>query len=101
MEYTQDQLLEALRMARMAYWEFDPARDSFLFNDHFYALLRTSAEREGGYAVPFPEYVRRVVHPDDAARVRRLPVDADHPVLKQILDPDLAGGRIGKQRENV
>ncbi len=31
----QAQLLEALRITRLAYWEYDVLRDEFIFNDQF------------------------------------------------------------------
>src|ERR1700722_13366103 len=61
----QGRLLEALRIARLAYWEYDVLNDKFLFNDQFYSLLRTTAEREGGYTMSAARYAQRFVHPDD------------------------------------
>ncbi|HVZ64845.1 MAG TPA: ATP-binding protein [Lacunisphaera sp.] len=63
------QLTEALRIARLAYWEYDVLNDRFVFNDQFYALLRTTAEREGGYTMSSGQYARRFVHPDEVAVV--------------------------------
>ena len=65
----QAQLLEALRLARLGYWEYDVLNDHYHFNDQFYALLRTTAGREGGYIMSSAQYARRFVHPDDAAAV--------------------------------
>jgi diguanylate cyclase (GGDEF)-like protein/PAS domain S-box-containing protein len=58
-------LADAMDLARIVYWEADPVTAEFVFNDPFYALLGTTAEREGGYRMAFQEYVRRFVHPDD------------------------------------
>src|SRR5580658_8164260 len=69
METDQEQLRMALRIARTAYWEYDVANDVFIFNDQFYSILRTSAEREGGYAMSSAKYATRFVHPDDVAVV--------------------------------
>lgn len=63
------QLTEALRIARLAYWEYDVLNDRFVFNDQFYALLRTTAAREGGYTMSSGQYARRFVHPDEIAVV--------------------------------
>jgi len=63
------QLTEALQIGRLAYWEYDVARDQFTFNDQFYSILRTTAEREGGYTMSAAEYAKRFVHPDDIAVV--------------------------------
>jgi PAS domain S-box-containing protein len=67
----QGQLLEALRLGRLAYWHYDVLKDKFTFNDQFYSILRTTAEREGGYAMSSAEYTRRFVPPDDAVTVGR------------------------------
>jgi len=63
------QLTEALRIARMAYWEYDVIHDQFKFNDQFYTLFHTTAEQEGGYSMSSARYAQRFVHPDDAALV--------------------------------
>ncbi len=63
------QLAEALRIAQLANWEYDVLTDTFTFNDQFYALLRTTAEREGGYTMSSAHYAQRFVYPDDAALV--------------------------------
>ncbi|MFN8596472.1 MAG: PAS domain S-box protein [Anaerolineae bacterium] len=49
--HREDQFAEALRIARLANWEFDIATGNFMLNDQFYALLHTTAEREGGYVL--------------------------------------------------
>ncbi|MBL8056522.1 MAG: PAS domain S-box protein, partial [Anaerolineales bacterium] len=66
---SQAELAEALRIAQLANWEYDVAADLFLFNDQFYALLRTTAEQEGGYTMPSARYAERFVPPEDAALV--------------------------------
>ncbi len=68
---SQARLAEALRIAQLANWEYDVPQDQFTFNDQFYALLRTTAEREGGYTMSSAQYVERFVHPDDAPLVGR------------------------------
>ncbi len=65
------QLSEALRIARMAYWEYDVIRDRFTFNDQFYYLFRTTSEQEGGYIMPSARYAQRFVHPDEVTVVGR------------------------------
>ena len=64
-------LSDAADLARIAYWEHDEASNEFIFNDAFYALYATTADREGGYRMARDEYVRRFVHPDDAEALRR------------------------------
>ncbi|HLF28764.1 MAG TPA: GAF domain-containing protein [Anaerolineae bacterium] len=63
---SQARLAEAMRIAHIGNWEYDVLNDTFTFNDQFYALLRTTAEREGGYTMRSARYAERFVHPDDA-----------------------------------
>ncbi len=62
-------LESALDMAQMANWEYNVESGLFTFNDRFYALYGTTAEREGGYQIPAEVYAREFVHPDDAFHV--------------------------------
>ena len=68
---SQLQLTEAADLARIAHWERDGATDEFIFNDAFYELYGTTAEREDGYRMPRDEYLKRFVHPDDLEELRR------------------------------
>jgi PAS domain S-box-containing protein len=68
---SQFHLSEAMRLARIVYWELDPETDTFVFNDPFYALYGTTAGREGGYRMDREEYVKRFVHPDDIPLLRK------------------------------
>ena len=68
-QHTSSQLSEALKIAKLANWEYDVNRDRFIFNDHFYSLFRTTAEREGGYELSSAEYAERLVHPEDLPMV--------------------------------
>jgi PAS domain S-box-containing protein len=65
------QLEEAADMARIAYWEFDEATQEFIFNDAFYALYGTTADKEGGYRMARKKYDGKFVHPDDRERLRK------------------------------
>jgi two-component system cell cycle sensor histidine kinase/response regulator CckA len=69
MESDRQQLGKALQIARSAFWEYDVLGDTFTFNDQFYSILRTTAEREGGYTMSSAAYASRFVHPGDAAVV--------------------------------
>ncbi|MBN1106567.1 MAG: PAS domain S-box protein [Deltaproteobacteria bacterium] len=62
---SQLQLTEAMDLAHIVYWEIDPATESFVFNDPFYAFCGTTAAHEGGYRMAMDEYVRRFIHPED------------------------------------
>jgi len=66
---SQGQLAEAMDLAHIVYWEFDPTDCAYVFNDPFYALCGTTAEKEGGYRMSREEYLKRFVHPDDLSAV--------------------------------
>ena len=65
LQKSQVQLTEAMDLAHIANWEYDVASGIFTFNDRFYALYGTTAEREGGYQMPAEVYAREFVHPDE------------------------------------
>lgn len=56
---------ETARLAHLAYWEYDVIKDEFTFNDDFYTLMHTSAEKESGYKMSSAQYLSRFVHPED------------------------------------
>ncbi len=62
---SEAQLSNAMNIAQLGYWEYDVANDLFIFNDHFYAIFRTSAEQVGGYQMSSARYAQLFVHPDD------------------------------------
>ncbi|MGA9362789.1 MAG: PAS domain S-box protein [Bacteroidota bacterium] len=62
---SEAQLSNAVKMAHLGHWEYDVASDLFTFNDHFYAMFRTTAEQVGGYTMSSSQYAQRFVHPDD------------------------------------
>jgi PAS domain S-box-containing protein len=62
---SQLQLTEAMDLADLVNWEFDVPTGVFTFNDRFYAMYGTTAEREGGYEMPAEVYAREFVHPDE------------------------------------
>lgn len=62
---SQLQLATALALTRSGPWEYDVATNLFTFNDTFYAVFGTTAEREGGYQMTPDEYARRFVAPED------------------------------------
>ncbi|PKL63949.1 MAG: hypothetical protein CVV32_10980 [Methanomicrobiales archaeon HGW-Methanomicrobiales-3] len=74
-------LSEAMDMAMMADWEFDVESATFTFNDRFYALYATTAEREGGYRMPAEVYMREFTYPDDQ------PIVADE-ITKALARPE-------------
>ena len=68
---SEAQLSNALAIARAAHWEYDVARDQFIFNDNFYRIFHTTAEQVGGYTMSSAEYARRFVYPDEISLVAR------------------------------
>ncbi len=66
---SQAQLAEALTISHLGNWEYDVYKDIFTFNDQFYSVFRTTAEKVGGYKMSSTDYARKFVHPDDAALV--------------------------------
>jgi len=65
----QAQLAEALKIAKLAYWEYDVEKDRFLFNDQFFSIFHTTAQQHGGYQLSSAYYAQHFVHPDDLAIV--------------------------------
>jgi PAS domain S-box-containing protein len=68
-QHSQAQLAEALAISHLANWEYDVYKDIFTFNDQFYSIFRTTAEKVGGYKIASVDYAKNFVHPDDAALV--------------------------------
>ncbi|OGV60137.1 MAG: hypothetical protein A2283_19535 [Lentisphaerae bacterium RIFOXYA12_FULL_48_11] len=62
---SESQLSDALKMAHSGHWEYDVGSDMFTFNDNFYRIFRTTAEKMGGYKMSSADYARRFCHPDD------------------------------------
>jgi PAS domain S-box-containing protein len=68
---SQSQLADAMELAKLAYWEYNLETGVFSFNNMFYDLYGTSAEREGGYAIPFDVYANEYLTVEDAANFKR------------------------------
>ena len=58
---SQGQLSEALRIARIGYFEIDWAAQTITLTDELLSLLNTSAEKEGGYQFPLVETLQKFV----------------------------------------
>ena len=71
LRHSEAQLSNAMNIAKLGYWEYDVAENMFNFNDHFYAIFRTSAEKVGGYKLSPDRYAELFLHPDD------MPIVAD------------------------
>ncbi len=69
LQQNEDQLSNALNIAHLGPWEYDVVKDIFTFTDSFYTVFHTTAEQVGGYTMSAADYVKRFVHPEDAAVV--------------------------------
>jgi len=56
---------EAMDMAHLVNWEHDLSTNMFTFDNRFYTLYGTTAEREGGNQMITETYTREFVHPED------------------------------------
>lgn len=65
LEKNRKQLADAMDLAELVNWEYHVSTGLFTFDDRFYALYGTSAEREGGTRMSIDTYAREFVHPDD------------------------------------
>jgi PAS domain S-box-containing protein len=66
---SRQQLTEAMDLADIVNWEYDIGTDRFTFDDRFYALYGTTADREGGNYMSAETYAREFVHPEDRSLV--------------------------------
>ncbi|HPG39467.1 MAG TPA: PAS domain S-box protein [bacterium] len=55
----------AMKIAKLGYWEYDAVNKIFTFNDAFYSIYHTTAEKEGGFTMPALQYFKKFIHPDD------------------------------------
>jgi PAS domain S-box-containing protein len=71
-----NQIIIAAQMARLGYWEYDIRNDTFTFNDQFYEIFKTTAEKMGGYTMTAARYAELFVHPEDQEIVNKSVGDA-------------------------
>jgi len=83
---SESRLATAMDIAGLVNWEFDVASGMFTFDDRFYAMYDTTAEREGGNLMSVEAYLQEFVHPDDRPAV----VAAIHNLLATT-DPEYSG----------
>ncbi|MEO6721027.1 MAG: PAS domain S-box protein [Ferruginibacter sp.] len=62
---SESQLALATKIAKLGHWEFDAIKGLFTFNDQFYSLFKTTAEKVGGYIMDPQRYSELFVFPDD------------------------------------
>ena len=73
---TSEQLSQALSIARMGYFEFDPARQEFYVNDQILAVLDRTAEEVGGYTLSTQRYGELFLFPEEADLIPNALADA-------------------------
>ncbi|HTY47738.1 MAG TPA: PAS domain-containing sensor histidine kinase [Methanomassiliicoccales archaeon] len=85
------QLEAAMDIAQLAHWDFDPTTNTFLLNDRFYAILGTTAQKEGGYSMRASTYSERFLPPElskmierEGERMRRASAEGMKTYSKQI-----------------
>lgn len=61
----------AMDLSSLVQWEYDAITEMFCFDEHFYSLYGTSAERESGFFMLTKTYLRKFVHPDDIPDVKK------------------------------
>lgn len=59
----------AMDLAKLVQWECDVRTGMFTFDDQFYALYGTTAEREGGTHMSGGDYARKFIPPEESALV--------------------------------
>ncbi|MGA7829106.1 MAG: PAS domain S-box protein [Geobacteraceae bacterium] len=59
----------AMDLAKLVQWEYDVKSGMFTFDDQFYALYGTTAEREGGTLMSAEDYVRKFMPPEESRMV--------------------------------
>lgn len=65
LQESQRMLTEVMDLAHLVNWEYDVGTGIFTFDDRFYAMYGTTAEREGGYQMPAEVYAREFIPPED------------------------------------
>ncbi|MGC4064713.1 MAG: ATP-binding protein [Polyangiaceae bacterium] len=61
----------AMSMVKIAYWEMNVATSVFTFDEHFYSLYATTAQREGGNQLTVDEYLQRFVPAEEIDRIKQ------------------------------
>ncbi len=66
----------AMDLARLVQWEYDVKSGRFAFDDQFYSLYGTTAEREGGSLMSAEDYARKFIPAGESAVVAEGIVEA-------------------------
>ena len=66
---TQSSMKIAMDLVKVVRWEYDVETDMFTFDDQFYTLYGTTAEREDGPLMSSQDYAQKFIPPEDAPLV--------------------------------
>ncbi len=69
LEESQKRLSSAMDIAKLGYWDYNVDEDLFTFDDHFYAIFHTTAEKVGGYQMKPQQYAEQFLYADDSGLV--------------------------------
>lgn len=72
---SEAKLADALRLANLGTWEYDPFTDCFLVSDEVLEIVGTTSEIEGGNSVSFTR-AKEIIHPEDFEAYRRAVIKA-------------------------
>ncbi len=64
------ELSNALRVAKLAHWEYEVTKDKFIFNDEFYEVMKTSRNKMGGFEMTPENYSYQFI-PDEQQKLVR------------------------------
>jgi PAS domain S-box-containing protein len=65
LQTSEEKLTNAMKIAKLGYWEYDAVKDEFTFNDQFYSIFRTTAEKVGGYTMSSARYAELFIPPEE------------------------------------
>ena len=96
---SQAQLSDALRIARIGYFEIDLQTESIIITDELFALLNTSAEKEGGHKLSLQPTLEKFVFEEDISIATRaleeaIEARANRPELTSEVRYKTADGKI-------
>lgn len=66
---TQSTMRIAMDLVKLARWEYDVETDLFTFDDQFYALYGTTAEREGGPLMSSRDYAQKFIPSEESSLI--------------------------------
>lgn len=84
---TTTQLANAMKIARIGYWEYDIANNLLHFNDQFYTLFHVSADDIGGYTMSVERYIEQFVY------------DEDKDIIAEFIEGFVYGGKINDESQ--